>query len=271
MFDWNIHLPCGSDGLDDRWCDEGKMNGQQLIHCLNSYQHQLSSFCDAGNFMVFNASLGYGDVHAFASKVEELFPSSTITMLANFGLEQKDIAAHVKTLRDCGIYAVKFHCYFQKIGEDWFETALLYASEAQKLGMPILIDTSYGSTEMYTYDNLKLAARVLKFVTECPVILLHSGGARAIEAFLLADACPNVYLETSFSIPYYLDSSIEKDLAFAYKKIGASRVLYGSDFPYVDLKQSLDATHTFMQRNNFPLADIAEILSHNPESLLVQL
>ena len=49
---------------------------------------------------------------------------------------------------------------------------------------------------------------------------MHSGGGRAMEASLHADACPNVFLDISFSVPYYMDSTIEKDLAFADNRTG---------------------------------------------------
>ena len=140
---------------------------------------------------------------------------------------------------------------FQKISEQYFDKAREVSIVASKLNMPILIDTSYGSVNMYQYDNLKLAAHILRHVKNVPVVLLHSGGARAMEAMLLAESCSNVFLDTSFSVFYYEGSSIESDLAFAYKRIGLERVLYGSDFPYVSLEDSVASTRNFLIRNEF--------------------
>ena len=91
-----------------------------------------------------------------------------------------------------------------------------------------------------------VAAAIANRVTRAPIILLHSGGSRCLEAMLLADATKNVFLETSFTLPYYLNSSIERDLAFAYKKLGANKILYGSDFPYISLKESEKSFFEFM-------------------------
>jgi len=83
-----------------------------------------------------------------------------------------------------------------------------------------------------------------------------------LEAYLLADACPNVYLETSFTLPYYLGSSVEQDLAFAYKKID-ERVIYGSDFPYVGLDKSENIFEEFVQKWGFTDSQIDGFLNNN--------
>jgi len=176
-------------------------------------------------------------------------PGSLLTILVDFDF--KNATSYVKNLKKAGIDAIKFHCYFQKISEQYFDKAREVSIVASKLNMPILIDTSYGSVNMYQYDNLKLAAHILRHVKNVPVVLLHSGGARAMEAMLLAESCSNVFLDTSFSVFYYEGSSIESDLAFAYKRIGLERVLYGSDFPYVSLEDSVASTRNFLIRNEF--------------------
>ena len=115
---------------------------------------------------------------------------------------------------------------------------------------------------MYQYDNLRLAAFLLEEITSIPVVLLHSGGARILEAFLLAGACPNVYLESSFSLPYYIGSSVEQDMAFAYKRV-SEKVIYGSDFPYVDMATSLKTFLKFVKDWEFTDAEIEGFLSLN--------
>jgi len=57
-----------------------------------------------------------------------------------------------------------------------------------------------------------------------------------------------------------LDSSIESDLKYAYKKIGADRVIYGSDTPYYDFYESLSKTELFFNNNSFSKIDKQIIL-----------
>ncbi len=260
MFDCNIHLPCGGDGIDDRWCDEGSMGQRELLACFKYHLPTLKEKIDAGNFILFNENLSPVEASVFTSVVRETFSEACFTVLGN--IHNQAEAERLGRLRMAGIDAVKFHCYFQKIDEGDFPKVMALAKVAVDLKMPIFIDTSYGSTGMYRYDNLRLAAFLLEEITTVPVVLLHSGGARILEAFLLADVCPNVYLETSFSLPYYLGSSVERDMAFSYKKI-ADRVIYGSDFPYVDMDTSISKLMTFSQSWGFSDSQVEGFLNTN--------
>jgi uncharacterized protein len=260
MFDCNIHLPCGRDELDNRWCDEGSMGQRELLSCFEYHLPTLKEKIDAGNFMLFNETLSPSEASVFTSVVRETFSEAYFTVLGN--IHNQAEAERLESLKKAGIDAVKFHCYFQKIDEGDFPKVMALAKVAVALEIPIFIDTSYGSTGMYRYDNLRLAAFLLEEIKTVPVVLLHSGGARVLEAFLLADACSNVYLETSFSLPYYLGASVERDLAFAYKKI-SERVIYGSDFPYVDMDTSLSKFLTFTKNWGFSDSHMEGFLNTN--------
>lgn len=260
MFDCNIHLPCGSDGLDERWCDEGTMGGDELSNCFNHHYPILREKITAGNFMLFNEALNAQDANVFTSLVRKEFLQARFTILGNF--RSSDGIKQLQDLNSSGIDAVKFHCYFQSITESDFSDVLTMAIAAANLHMPIFIDTSYGSLGMYQNDNLKLASYLLEKIDNVPIVLLHSGGARVLEAHLLADACPNAYLETSFTLPYYLGSSVERDLAFSYKKL-SEKVVYGSDFPYVEMDKSIKTFHKFMQNWDFTEQQIDNILNTN--------
>jgi uncharacterized protein len=260
MFDCNIHLPCGGSSLESRLCDERTMAQNELITCFNYHLSKLKSRIDAGNFMLFNEALPPEEAAIFISLVREEFADARFTAICN--VRNKDEFARLNALKYAGVNAITFHSYFQKISDSDFHQVLALAKSAAELNMPILIDTSYGSTAMYRYDNLKLAAFLLDEIKSVPVVLVHSGGARVLEAFLLADACPNVYLETSFSLPYYLGSTVEQDQAFAYKKI-SERVLYGSDLPYIDIDESLNSFLTFSKKWGFSESQIDGFLNTN--------
>lgn len=260
MFDSNIHLPCGPEGLDDRWCDEGSMGQRELLGCFDYHLPTLKEKIDAGNFMLFNENLSASEALSFTSVVRKTFADARFTVLVD--IHNPKESERLLSMKKAGIDAIKFHCYFQKIEEADFPKVMELSKVAVDLNMPIFIDTSYGSTGMYRYDNLRLAAYLLEEITDVPVVLLHSGGSRVLEAFLLADACPNVYLEASFSLPYYLGSSVERDMAFIYKKI-AERVVYGSDFPYVDMDSSISKFMTFSQNWGFSDSQVEGFLNTN--------
>jgi hypothetical protein len=268
MFDWNVHLPCRSDSLSQRWNDERTMTADELLHCLSRYIHAARTVVTNANFMIFNETLDYAQVSKFCLGLRELLPEAYVTMLVD--LSPSCPSEHIHRLMESGVNAVTFHSYFQKITVDKYSSVLGLSKVAAGLNMPILIDASYGSTDMYIYNNLSLAGSILSEITDVPVVLMHSGGARAMEAFLLADACPNVFLDTSFSVPYYMDSTIEKDLAYAYKRIGVERVLFGSDFPYVSFENAVSKTRLFFERNGFSDPEIEIVFSNSPNKVFVQ-
>ena len=264
-FDINIHLPCRSHLLSDRLAEDVSMDGPWLTDCFEHHLQAIREHSQGANFMLFNQSLDAEEAVAFTSRVRQDIPNARFTLLADPGVLTS--ISELGKMKSAGIDAIKYHCYVQEISEEAYPAAIVLAEHAEQLGMPVFIDTSFGSTKMYRYDNLRLAAALLDQVTAVPVILLHSGGARAMEAMLLAESAPNVFLDMSFSVPYYLGSRVEQDLSFAYKQIGSDRVLYGSDYPYISFDQSMGAAMSFFERSGFPESDRTAILSTTAQRL----
>jgi len=261
IFDFNIHLPCGTEDLDSRWLDETTMSGSSFEKCFIGYKDELKNNCIGGNIMILNSSLKKEEVSLLKETIFNAWDTTSLTVMVD--PRDKNWKHRIVELHEVGVKGIKFHCYIQKITLDDIATCVEIASEAQSLNMLIMIDASYGSLGMYQYDNLRLASAIASKVSKTPIILLHSGGARCLEAMLLAEATRNVYLETSYTLPYYIGSSIERDLAFTYKKIGVDRVLYGSDFPYVGFDESEKSFIGFMEKWNFTSSQIDMIAMQN--------
>jgi predicted TIM-barrel fold metal-dependent hydrolase len=241
--DLNIHLPeVDEPALMLR--EELSLSGSILI---SSLQRTLSS-CSKGmaksNIMIFNQYISHEDIEELVSLAKSYsLPSTYLTLLASpYRIKSLN---ELGELADAGISAIKFHSYQQKIDAPSFSHFIRLAAWAADLGLPICIDASYGSLGMYKYDNLRLVASIAEVVSNVPIIVLHSGGCRCIEAMLLAEAADNIFLETSFTLPYYSDSAISADLAFVYKKIGYHRVVYASDHPYVSQDTALKVALEF--------------------------
>lgn len=246
IFDFNIHLAGDIE-------KEKQLNYKDLKKIYQENLNLYKKSFTACNFMLFNEHLSLEDVASFKELVKKDFTDATLTLLYDFQ-KKRDL----KSLKSAGIEYIKFHSYVQKIGEEFFKEIAKISKEAEKAGLGILIDTSYGSLGIYDYDNLRLAVEVAKEVKIAPIVLLHSAGARATEAMTFALAAENIYFETSFSLPFYMGSTIEKDLSFAYKQL-KKRVVYGSDYPYVAMEESLKKTEDFFTRNNFSKEERQEI------------
>lgn len=93
----------------------------------------------------------------------------------------------------------------------------------KKLGLPSRFDMRYSNP----LDVYKLAAEfpAAKF------ILPHFGGGMLREALMLADLCPNVYLDTSSSNKWMQYEGLDLPTVFkrALAVVGHERLLFGSD------------------------------------------
>ena len=264
VFDFNIHLPAPGATAEDILQAEASMTVPTMVNALETIPEQLGSVTNQGNFMLFNPRLFFGDsadLAPFTERLDEIAPGSCLTTLIDFrrprAIEAVDRAC------DAGIGGIKFHPYFQQIGRSDYENVLKVALRAQRHAMFVCVCTSFGTTKMYAHDTLELAAFLADFIVDTPLVLLHSGGLRALEAMLLAEAKTNIWLETSFSINYWRGSQVEKDLAFAYRKVGANRILYGSDYPYVGMRSALEETATFLDQHGFQPPEVEAIMGGN--------
>ena len=272
MFDFNVHLPCDLKlNTVGRLIEEGSMTISDLQMCYGSHRQMLRESLDGANFMLFNQDLPF-DGYALSSWTEEVrkdWKAAAFTQLLDF--RRDGLSEALDRLVEAGVYGVKFHSYVQRIEKHDFCAVIESAKLAAARGMFICVDASYGTTYLYERDNLRLAALLARAITAVPVVILHSGGARCLEAMLIALDCPNVYLETSFSLPFYKGSSVEADFAFAYRKVGVDKILYASDFPYVTVVESLRCIDEFFNKFKFSEAERSAILGDNALGFLAAL
>lgn len=161
---------------------------------------------------------------------------------------------------------IKFHPFHQKIKKEDYDKAMVLAKQASAKGMIIIVDAHNVPFKTDKYSELRFAKHLLSEI-KTPLVLAHSGGLRALEAVVLALDYPNVYLETSFSVSFWKGSSIEQDLAYCFKKLGSDRCMYGSDAPYIDMKESIDVTLEFLKEHDFSKKDIENIMYNTAKKL----
>ena len=130
---------------------------------------------------------------------------------------------------------LKIHPRFQGLRPD--DTIVQEAvAWAEARGLPVLFDVfphgpSLADPGLHPAAYDALARRL----PGCTIILAHAGGCRAVDAFMVAKANPNVLLDSSLSLTYFAETSVAQDIAFAIKHLWPGRTLYGSDFPEVGL------------------------------------
>jgi hypothetical protein len=93
---------------------------------------------------------------------------------------------------------------------------------AAKLGVPILIHT--GDPDTYGFAQPTLVGDLADAFPDLTLIIGHMGKRLFEDAILVARWFENIILETSFR-------NI-RDITRAVKRVGAERVVYGSDMPF---------------------------------------
>jgi len=176
--------------------------------------------------------------------------------------------AQIMSASRAGFRGVIFHSYLQRIDRAHYSRVIDLAHAGVDCGMVPGFCTAYGSTAMYRYESLPLVAA---FAEQCSAqtILYHMGGARILEALLLCEAWGQLILETSFSLPYWIGSSIETDTAFAIRKLGAHRVMFGSDYPFIPMDTAIREHGDFFTRHSFEAADRNMILDGTARSIFL--
>ena len=260
IFDFNIHLPIkGLKSIDDVVVDDLKLDQDKLIQGLN-YNKTYLETTEGSNVLLFNTDLFSNSVSSFL-KASKSFKNINLTSLIDF--RRNDIFAYIDILIENNVKAVMVNSYLQKISDMDIPLVLKVFKYCESKGLSILIDGSYGTSKMLKYDNLKLMCSIAGQIKQTSIVIIHSGGLRVKEVMLLALENSNIYLDTSFSLPFYQDSSLEKDFAFAYKKIGVERVFFGSDLPYMDSTVTMNQHLNFFQKFHFSSSEIEKILCQN--------
>jgi len=101
---------------------------------------------------------------------------------------------------------------------------LLSVGIRKKLGLPSPFEMRFG-------NPLDLHGLALKY-PKVPIIIPHFGAGMLREALMLADCCPNVYLDTSSSnswIKYTPGLTLEQVFKSALDVVGPDRLIFGTD------------------------------------------
>lgn len=268
IFDFNIHLPQKiSEDVNEVIHDDLNLDIRGLVNGLRLHYDSIRRAMGA-NILLFNQHLFRDgtDLSMFTKEVKGKFQQFLYTALIDF--RDPHIDGYLERALEQGVHTFMFNSYLQEITENDFTKVLRVCRHAEANNKIICIDGSFGTSKMYTYDNMKLACFVADHVSKVPIVIIHSGGYRILEAMLLAMDKKNVLLDTSFSLNYYLGSSLEQDYAFAYRKLGSNRVLFGSDNPYMNFTEAYRQQIDFFERNKFSSTEIESIFYLNALSLV---
>ncbi|GKT08095.1 amidohydrolase family protein [Desulforhabdus sp. TSK] len=178
------------------------------------------------------------------------------------------LAELAQAVREGGLKGLKLHPRLQKMNDSHADLVVELTRLAADLNIPVLMDAFFYGAAGYGLDVLRLIARLSQDVPQARIIIAHLGGFKVLEATLMAKENPNLYMDLSFSPLYFEGSSVEQDIAFAMKKLGPDRLLFGSDFPHMDMAKSIAKVRELMERVGFNDAEQARVMGENARELL---
>lgn len=263
-FDFNIHLPdLNEEGVNARVGSEMNSTNEDLIERVKN--HYSMEEITGGNFMIFNPNF-YHQGSNFNSYVKEKLEYSAFTLLVDF--RDSNVYKSIDKAIFSGINCIKFHSYHQKISRNDYSKIIEICKYAEKKQLIICLDASYGTSNMRKYDIVDFICSVANEIHNTPLVVLHSGGLKCLEIMLLALDKNNIWVEMSLSLPIYMGSSIEQDLAFMYKNLDSEKILWATDSPYIPFDKMKKSTEEFLDKHNFSQEFKENVYFNNAINLL---
>jgi uncharacterized protein len=174
--------------------------------------------------------------------------------------------AHLREMVATGsARGIKVHPVLQRFAMDDRRMYPIYAT-CRELGVPIIAHSGPSRTGPQ-YAEPRAFADALRAFPELPIVLAHLGGGAWRQALEIARAFPNAYFDCCEILAWTGATNAPDDaqLARLIRDIGPERVLFGTDFPWYGLDESVE------QINRLPLLsreEKAAILGANAVRLL---
>ena len=161
---------------------------------------------------------------------------------------------------------IKLHPRFQKFSPVDEKVFPVY-EKAEEFGWPIIFDGLSNSPVIpmrkLTPDNYDLLTKRFK---ELKIIIAHLGGQRYWDAYWIARANKNVYLDISYIFEFYQSlPHVLEEFRYIMETLD-EKLIYGSDFPSCDPKKYFDLVNNNMSHLSSLKKD--NILSKNISKIL---
>ena len=180
-------------------------------------------------------------------------------------LDPNDNRADVKLeeLIRCHFRLVKLLPYEQKLLYKDYAAVCRYTQKLQEYGMALTICGAYGSEYIYATNGVDLAERILREGFQNPLIIAHGGMVRILDVFSLMQEYQNLYMDLSFTIPFWWGSHVIQDLYFVMAKLNYERIFWGSDYPNHSFEEGLSKFDLFCETYQISNKNKQKILAEN--------
>jgi predicted TIM-barrel fold metal-dependent hydrolase len=186
-------------------------------------KNSIDSIVTCAPYSSIGKDMTYDEANAFIAVSMEKAPERIIGFVrVNPHLQENALKSIKDGVLKQGFKGVKYHPRNEAFAINSEEVSFPLAEVAAKLGVPILIHT--GEPDTYGYAQPTLVGDLADSFPDLTLIIGHMGKRLYEDAILVARWFENIILETSFRSP--------KDITKAVRRVGADRVVYGSDMPF---------------------------------------
>ena len=222
VIDFNIHI-----SGDNSWFGKPILNGTKLVQELKKNR------IDKGVLLPIKNNCSTSLVIETCQKYPNSFYGFGVISSENF-------IDDLKLIIDSGLSGCKFHPRFQN--ETIFSLDKSGALRELELNnIPIAI-CCWPQVKNKTINIEDVSPSVIDIMAKkypkLIFIIMHMGGHKLWDAIFCSRSNDNVFLDCSYFIEFFRETSIEKDFWKIINKID-EKIIYGSDYPEVDISKNL--------------------------------
>ena len=135
------------------------------------------------------------------------------------------------------------------------------------VNIPIIYDAFYYGANLAFQPSLSAVISIASAFPQVPVVVAHSGGHHVLDYFYHLRELPNIFYDLSFSAVYLHGTSEEINLKKLIRHTDRSRVIFGTDYPYVVPSLQLQACEIMLSEASYSKEEIEMFFYSNAKAL----
>jgi len=234
---------------------------------LAEYSQYLKRYKITKAFIYYDNQKSLSDLKIFidnCNNFKNLIPVAYIT-------SKKNPLREINHITKCNYEFIKIHPRWLgvRMSNSKFYIKLFKLLSKTKL---TILWCSFDSWEKEANESnqINLLSKLFNISKKNKKIIMHGGGPYLLKYYEKFRFIKNTYLDLSYTIEYYLDTSLKKDIIFLFQKFDEKK-LVGSDFPSFSLNKFKKSVNTILKqskinnkkKNNILIKNINNILNDN--------
>ncbi|MFQ5647447.1 MAG: amidohydrolase family protein [bacterium] len=148
------------------------------------------------------------------------------------------------------------------------DTTITLVKEAGQLDMPVMIDCFPDGKNLSRGNTPETFARLAEQAPDTRIAIGHAGGHRILDALMVAKYYKNLYLDLSYTLLYYRNSTVTENIAYTIKCSRAQRIFWGSDYPDRPYERTVSLTKKEFERMDLSTTTLQQIETNNVKAFL---